>query len=141
MRSTDKTRVGLPRGDVRDAMSYGNIQLSYTEADINDYWLEDIDSQYDNGVDAKACGKLILSGIIEMTDDEKKLIKDFNDTAAVLSLWQHACNSAGIPLDLSDSSGSRKPNKQMTKDIGHIIGVDTSVDAYFAGVPVEDLLI
>lgn len=123
-----------------NAMSFGHIEVQFTQEDTHDYLSYDTNAQTPDGLFALSCALLASNnaGIIE--EEEGAMMQCCADTSAVMEIWERACAMSGVPVSLNGDAGSYKPDKKMIRKLGELLGVDSMVEAYFRGVPLEDIL-
>lgn len=122
---------------VQDAVcgiSLGNLECPINEDDIENWRNEYADRDY-----YAAAYLLAAEGYIEKDADFEKLIACVEMLPDMLALWKYCAVQAGIPIVFGGGE-KMTVSTEGIRMLGEMLGVDSAMDAYLAGVPMEDIM-
>lgn len=118
------------------ALSFGNVSVEVKEADFLSK--EELGLDEERAEDPICSAEFVESGVVADSEENVRFVKDLKRMHDVSTIWRRCIRDSGMPVELDFHDG-RKCEPDMIRKLGEAIGADSAVDAYFAGVPLEDI--
>lgn len=126
--------------DAVKGISCERLSLPIAQQDVEDYF-DSPNEWYDWGLNPHWALELCRCGAVQPRDEDVELFDVLDDLAAMAQLWKHACRSSGLPIALSQHEDLSSIDAGMLSKLAEMLSMDSYLDAYLAGVPVEDITV
>ena len=117
-----------------EGISFGKLSFPVDDNDM-DNWAHEL---YPKSIDLAAAYLLATEGYVRPDEATKEMLDTMLSIPSLLAIWEHATRTAGLPVTFLASQGS-KADAETIMAMGSLLGADSMIDAYFAGVPLEDI--
>lgn len=118
-----------------EGISFGKLSFPVEDDDM-DNCVHDL---YPKSVDLAAAYLLATEGYVHPDTATEAMLDAVLSIPSLLAIWEHATRTAGLPVTFLASKGA-KADADTIMAMGSLLGADSMIDAYFVGVPLEDII-
>lgn len=130
-----KKMSGQQVSAMASAMSFGKVRLDDEGTALEEYLVEQDGTVWEHPFFSLG---LALANSVEADCESRKFIDECLALYDVYGIWQHCFATSKLPLCFDEMAV--ESNQEMLMAVGGLIGAESCVDAYFGGVPIEDIL-